>query len=45
MAASKDARPVIIRFKDTKEMVDLTIRMELKYFLAKLLYAHYNKEL
>lgn len=36
-------RPVVIRFSSTKEMVDITIKMELKYFLAKLIYAHYNR--
>lgn len=30
--------PVIIRFTDLNDMVDYTYRLELKYFLAKLLY-------
>lgn len=40
----RPAGPVIIRFKDHNEMVDLTIRMELKYFMAKLLYSSYIQE-
>lgn len=44
MESKRTAGPVIIRFRDHKEMVDLTIRIELKYFLAKLLYSHYNRE-
>ena len=36
----KNAGPVIIHFNDHKEMIDLNIRIELKYFLAKLLYTH-----
>ncbi len=36
-------RPVVIRFTSAKECIDLTIKMELKYFLAKLIYAHYNR--
>lgn len=35
--------PVIIRFKDVNEMVDLTYRIELKYFMLKLLYSHYSR--
>lgn len=35
--------PVIIRFNDVNEMVDLTYRIELKYFMLKLLYSHYNR--
>lgn len=34
----RKAGPVIIRFSDHNEMVDLTFRIELKYFLAKLLH-------
>lgn len=36
-------RPVVIRFSSPKECIDYTIKMELKYFLAKLIYSHYNK--
>lgn len=44
MESKKDARPIVIRFKDTKELVDFTLRMELKYFLMALLYSHRNRE-
>lgn len=43
MEGKKDARPIRIRFSSTQEMVDYTIRMELKYFLMKLIYNHYNR--
>lgn len=41
---SRRVGSVTIHFKDHKEAVDLAIRIELKYFIAKLLYAHYNPE-
>lgn len=31
-------RPVRIHFADNREAVDLTIKMELKYFIMRLLY-------
>jgi hypothetical protein len=43
MESKKSAGPVIIRFANPQEAIDLTIRIELKYFLAKLLYSHYNR--
>lgn len=36
----RQTRPVLIRFNSNKEAVDMYIRIELKYFLAKLLYSH-----
>lgn len=39
----RQTRPVLIRFNNHKEAVDLYIRIELKYFLKKLLYTHYNR--
>lgn len=36
------AGPVIIRFEDYNDMVNFTIRMRLKYVLAKLLYSDIN---
>ena len=36
----KKAQPVMIRFKNPKEAVDLYISIELKYFLAKLFITH-----
>ena len=36
----KNAGPVIIHFNDHIEMINLTVRIELKYFLAKLLLSH-----
>lgn len=33
-------RPILIRFNSNKEAVDIYVRIELKYFLAKLLYFH-----
>lgn len=35
---------VTIHFKNRREAVDLAVKMELKYFMARLLYAHYNQE-
>ena len=37
-------RPVLIRFETRKEAVDLYVRIELKYFLAKLLFSRLNPE-
>lgn len=36
--------PVVIRFSSPKECIDYTIKMELKYFLARLIFAHYQTE-
>jgi hypothetical protein len=44
MDDKKKARPILIRFSSTQELIDYTIRMELKYFVAKLLYSHYNRD-
>ena len=38
--ALMEKRKLIIRFNNPQEMVDVTIRMELKYFIAKLMYSH-----
>lgn len=35
-------RPVVIRFSSNKECIDYTMKMELKYFLARLIFAHYH---
>lgn len=43
MESKKSAGPVIIHFANPQEAIDLAIRIELKYFLAKLLYSHYNR--
>jgi hypothetical protein len=36
-------RPVVIRFKNNKEAIDLYYAIDLKFFLAKLLYTHKSK--
>lgn len=41
---SRHVGSVTIHFKDRKEAVDLAIRIELKHFIARLLYVHYNPE-
>ena len=40
----RPAGPVIIRFNSRKEAIDLAIKINFKYFMLKLLYAHYNRE-
>lgn len=44
MESSYKAGPVIIRFQSREEAINLKIKIELKYFIMKLLYAHYNRE-
>ena len=38
----RTARPVYIRFDSKQEAINLYIAIEMKYFLAKLLYSHYT---
>lgn len=44
MEKRQERRPVHIRFDSHKEAVNLYIRIELKYFLKKLLYTHYSRK-
>lgn len=43
MENRRRSAPVAIRFANRQEAIDLTTKIEFKYFMAKLLFSHYTQ--